>query len=87
VKPAEHALDRDRLGWIKGRRAPSRYAGAALELAATDAHDVLLLDVHMPELDGFGVAQAIRVREPIDTAELWVAIVRFVGPAKRAASS
>ena len=41
----------------------------------------------MPELDGFGVAQAIRDREPIDTAELWVAIDRFVGPAKRAASS
>ena len=35
----------------------------ALQLAQSDAYDVLLLDVHMPELDGFGVARAIRDRE------------------------
>jgi CheY-like chemotaxis protein len=35
----------------------------ALMLAESEAYDVLLLDVHMPELDGFSVAQAIRERE------------------------
>ena len=35
----------------------------ALCLAEKEAFDVLLLDVHMPELDGFGVVGAIRERE------------------------
>lgn len=35
----------------------------ALERATTGAWDVLLLDIHMPELDGFQVAQAIRAHE------------------------
>jgi two-component system, sensor histidine kinase and response regulator len=37
--------------------------GAALRLAETGGFDVLLLDLHMPELDGFQVAEAIRRRE------------------------
>src|SRR5439155_8026969 len=35
----------------------------ALSLAEEGAFDLLLLDVHMPELDGFEVIQAIRERE------------------------
>ena len=35
----------------------------ALALAEQGAFDLLLLDVHMPELDGFQVVQAIRERE------------------------
>src|SRR5207244_11333900 len=35
----------------------------ALSLAEEDAFDLLLLDVHMPELDGFGVIGAVRERE------------------------
>jgi two-component system, sensor histidine kinase and response regulator len=35
----------------------------ALALAAEGGFDLLLLDVHMPELDGFEVVQAIRERE------------------------
>jgi two-component system, sensor histidine kinase and response regulator len=35
----------------------------ALELAEEGVFDLLLLDVHMPELDGFQVVQAIRERE------------------------
>jgi two-component system sensor histidine kinase/response regulator len=35
----------------------------ALALAAEEDFDLLLLDVHMPELDGFQVIQAIRERE------------------------
>src|SRR5439155_19797907 len=35
----------------------------ALSLAEEGALDLLLLDIHMPELDGFQVVQAIRERE------------------------
>jgi CheY-like chemotaxis protein/HPt (histidine-containing phosphotransfer) domain-containing protein len=35
----------------------------ALRLAGEGAFDLLLLDIHMPELDGFRVAQAVRERE------------------------
>lgn len=35
----------------------------ALRQIETDAYDVLLLDVELPELDGFQVVQAIRERE------------------------
>jgi PAS domain S-box-containing protein len=35
----------------------------ALALAEGGAFDLLLLDIHMPELDGFQVAQAVRERE------------------------
>src|SRR5262249_36226108 len=35
----------------------------ALALAGEGGFDLLLLDVHMPELDGFQVAQAVRERE------------------------
>jgi CheY-like chemotaxis protein len=35
----------------------------ALALAAEGGFDLLLLDVHMPELDGFQVARAVRERE------------------------
>ncbi|HEV3444870.1 MAG TPA: ATP-binding protein, partial [Gemmataceae bacterium] len=36
---------------------------AALSLAEAGSFDLLLLDVHMPELDGFQVVQAVRERE------------------------
>ena len=48
----------------KGHRA--RIAGdgrKALACAAAETFDVLLLDIHLPEMDGFAVAQAIRERE------------------------
>src|SRR6266699_2438067 len=35
----------------------------ALSLAEEGTFDLLLLDIHMPELDGFQVVQAIRERE------------------------
>src|SRR5207247_3282852 len=35
----------------------------ALALAEPGAFDLMLLDVHMPELDGFQVIQAVRARE------------------------
>jgi CheY-like chemotaxis protein/HPt (histidine-containing phosphotransfer) domain-containing protein len=37
----------------------------ALTLAEEAAFDLLLLDIHMPELDGFQVARAIRERERV----------------------
>ncbi len=52
---------------LLGRRGHRVRLGAngrtALALSEAEAFDLLLLDVHMPELDGFQVAQAIRERE------------------------
>jgi CheY-like chemotaxis protein len=52
---------------LLGRRGHHvRLAGdgrEALALAAEGAFDLLLLDIHMPELDGFQVARAVRERE------------------------
>jgi CheY-like chemotaxis protein len=52
---------------LLGRRGHRvRLAGngrEALALAQQGGFDLLLLDVHMPELDGFGVARALRERE------------------------
>jgi two-component system sensor histidine kinase/response regulator len=41
----------------------ARNGREALQLAHADAFDLLLLDVHMPELDGFQVIEAVRQRE------------------------
>jgi CheY-like chemotaxis protein/HPt (histidine-containing phosphotransfer) domain-containing protein len=52
---------------LLGRRGHRvRLAGngrVALALAEQGGFDLLLLDVHMPELDGFGVARAVREHE------------------------
>jgi two-component system, sensor histidine kinase and response regulator len=52
---------------LLGRRGHDvRLAGngrVALDLAGEEAFDLLLLDLHMPELNGFQVAQAVRERE------------------------
>jgi PAS domain S-box-containing protein len=42
----------------------------ALALAQATAFDLLLLDLHMPELDGFQVARAIRERERVAAGHL-----------------
>jgi len=46
-----------------------------LRLVEAEAYDLLLLDVHMPELDGFQVIQAIRERERLTRAHLPVVAV------------
>jgi CheY-like chemotaxis protein len=48
----------------RGHRVRLAHNGReALRLAGEEAFDLLLLDVHMPELDGFQVARAVRERE------------------------
>jgi len=48
----------------KGHRAFIAGDGReALALATGDSFDVLLLDIHLPEMDGFAVARAIREQE------------------------
>ena len=44
--------------------------GAETVVAQTPGFDVLLLDIHMPELDGFAVVKAIRERERVTGAHL-----------------
>jgi CheY-like chemotaxis protein len=55
------------LGQLLGRRGHRVRVAAngreALALAEAGAYDLLLLDIHMPELDGFQVVGAIRERE------------------------
>jgi two-component system sensor histidine kinase/response regulator len=43
---------------------------AALTMAGEGGYDLLLLDLHMPQLDGFEVARAIRQREQRDGGHL-----------------
>jgi CheY-like chemotaxis protein len=47
----------------------------ALQLAESEDYDVMLLDVHMPELDGFSVARALRERERMTGGHLPVIAV------------
>ena len=44
--------------------------GEALALAEAEDFDLMLLDVHMPELDGFEVVRAVRDRERADGGHL-----------------
>jgi CheY-like chemotaxis protein len=54
---------------------------AALRLAGEEAFDLLLLDIHMPELDGFQVAQAVRELER--TAGGHLAIIALTARARK----
>jgi CheY-like chemotaxis protein len=53
----------------------------ALGLAGEQAFDLLLLDVHMPELDGFQVARAVRERER--TAEGHLPIIALTARSRK----
>jgi CheY-like chemotaxis protein len=63
----DNEFNAEHLEYLLGRRGHrvqlANNGREALCLAEAGGFDLLLLDVHLPELDGFGVAQAIRVRE------------------------
>ncbi len=63
----DNEFNAELLEQLLGRRGHrvrlARNGREALALADTGAFDLLLLDVHMPELDGFQVVQAVRERE------------------------
>ncbi len=51
-----------RVGYRQLRRTTSPLQ--ALEMAAESMPDLVLLDLHMPEMDGFGVMATLRARQP-----------------------
>src|SRR5262249_58387097 len=56
----------------------------ALRLLDGEAFDLMLLDLHMPEMDGFQVIQAIRERERVNGGHLPViAVTARARPADR----
>ncbi|MFT3699321.1 MAG: PAS domain S-box protein [Kofleriaceae bacterium] len=57
------AVVREILNRRSCRAAYANTGRAALSLLDRNSYDLLLLDLHMPELDGFGVVRAIRERE------------------------
>jgi signal transduction histidine kinase/CheY-like chemotaxis protein/HPt (histidine-containing phosphotransfer) domain-containing protein len=63
----DNEFNRDLLGHLLARLGLSAAMAVngreALALMEREPFDLLLLDVHMPELDGFGVVAAIRERE------------------------
>jgi CheY-like chemotaxis protein len=58
---------------LKNRGHSAQFAGdgrAALALASVGDFDLMLLDLHMPEMDGFEVLSAVRERERITSRHL-----------------
>jgi PAS domain S-box-containing protein len=63
----------DQLATRRGHRVTLANDGReALALAEREVFDLLLLDIHMPELDGFQVVQSIRARERTSCGHLRV---------------
>jgi two-component system, sensor histidine kinase and response regulator len=55
-----------------------------IRVVEAGGHDLLLLDIHMPELDGFGVVERIRARERIEGGHLpIIAVTASSRPADR----
>jgi PAS domain S-box-containing protein len=60
-----NARQLEQLLGLRGHRVRLAHNGReALELAGGGTFDLLLLDIHMPELDGFAVVRTLRAREP-----------------------
>ncbi len=56
---------------------------AALEMLRADAFDVILLDLHMPAIDGYAVTSAVRSGEAGDPDTPIIAITADVSSEKR----
>lgn len=55
---------------------------AAIELSQSDRFDVVLLDIQMPEMDGFETARALRENAALDDVPL-VAVTALAMPGDR----
>ncbi|MFN2455693.1 MAG: response regulator [Pyrinomonadaceae bacterium] len=65
--------------WLqsKGYRVLSAENGArAIEIAALARPDLIIMDIHMPELDGFGATRRIRQRAELKTVPV-IALTAF----------
>ena len=61
---------------------PATGGRAAIELAAAEPVDVILLDIQMPEMDGFETARALRANSALDEVPL-VAVTALAMPGDR----
>ena len=57
-------------------------AAAALEMASRDQHDIILLDIQLPDADGYQVAAKLRQDEKYRTAPI-IAVSSFAMPNER----
>lgn len=53
-----------------------------IDLAAREKPDLILLDIQLPVLDGYGVARALRARPELDTVPV-VALTSYAMPGDR----
>lgn len=65
--------------WLQGRgyRVLTADNGErAIETAALARPDLIIMDIHMPELDGFGATRRIRQRDGLETVPI-IALTAF----------
>lgn len=53
-----------------------------LRLAREQAHDAILLDIQLPDMDGYEIAAALRADEAFDATPI-IALTSFAMPAER----
>jgi two-component system, cell cycle response regulator len=61
---------------------PATGGAKAIELAAADPPDVILLDIQMPDMDGFETAKLLRTNSALDDVPL-VAVTALAMPGDR----
>ncbi len=50
-----------RMNWLEAKLITSRYGRSGIELAKSEAPDVIILDLALPDIDGYEVLEKVRL--------------------------